>query len=798
MGKAPARGLRERGALGRVAPVLVLAPVTVPVPVRIPVSVLVSIPVSVLVAVLLPTVVPVPVPVSVPVLVPVPVQVRVLVPLPFSVPVPVSVPDPFPVPLPVPVLVSVPVPESVPVPIPVAVLMPVSVPVPLPFPVPLPVPESVPVPVPGQCRGAVPVPVAAERSQRRGGAGPRSWRPGGGPARAVLKAVTGSDPAVPMGLPSAARVLRAAVRRCDPPSRPRSAPAGAPRGSSPAAASTGPRPGPPPPPRGAERSPPPPAVDFGDAREAFRSKSSVELLRGLVVLGLCAVEPLVQHNRELLQLCQRVLGQTLFERLMKMTFYGQFVAGEDQEAIKPLLRRNQAFGVGAVLDYSVEEDLGDGRSRTSAAEKEMGGAEQREKQYRAHQGFGDHRGGVTGAHTYFYADEAKCDQHMETFLHCIDASSGSSEDGFSAIKLTALARPQFLVRFSEVLVKWRRFFHQMAAEQGQAGWAVLDTKLEVEKLQEALANLGIVSKAESQQWFTGKNVGTSGTVDLLDWNSLFDSRTKLSRPLLIPNRKTGQLEPLLSRFSKEEELQMKRMLQRMDVLAKRAMEKGVRLMVDAEQSYFQPAISRLTVETQRRFNRSQPIIYNTYQCYLKEAYNNVTGDVELSRREGWHFGTKLVRGAYMEQERERAAQMGYEDPINPNYEKTNEMYHRCLDYVLEEIKHSQKASVMVASHNEDTVKFTLRRMMELGIHPSDKKVCFGQLLGMCDQITFPLGQAGFPVYKYVPYGPVNEVLPYLSRRAQENRGFMQRANRERDLLWKEVKRRLLTGNLFSH
>ncbi|XP_071301911.1 proline dehydrogenase 1, mitochondrial isoform X5 [Agelaius tricolor] len=383
-------------------------------------------------------------------------------------------------------------------------------------------------------------------------------------------------------------------------------------------------------------------------------------------------------------------------------------------------------------------------SRTSAAEKEMGGAEKREKQYRVHQGFGDHHGGVTGAHTYFYADEAKCDQHMETFLRCIDASSGSSEEGFSAIKLTALARPQFLVRFSEVLVKWRRFFHQMAAEEGQAGRAVLDTKLQVEKLQEALANLGIASKAESQQWFTGENLSTSGTVDLLDWNSLFDSRTKLSRPLLIPNRKTGQLEPLLSRFSKDEELQMKRVLQRMDVLARRAMEKGVRLMVDAEQSYFQPAISRLTVETQRRFNRSQPLIYNTYQCYLREAYNNVTGDVELSRREGWHFGSKLVRGAYMEQERERAAQMGYEDPINPTYEKTNEMYHRCLDYVLEEIKQRRKASVMVATHNEDTVKFTLRRMMELGIHPSDKKVCFGQLLGMCDQITFPLVSSASP------------------------------------------------------
>ncbi|KFV89583.1 hypothetical protein N327_07817, partial [Fulmarus glacialis] len=368
------------------------------------------------------------------------------------------------------------------------------------------------------------------------------------------------------------------------------------------------------------------------------------------------------------------------------------------------------------------------------------GAEQREKQYRAHRGFGDRRGGVISARTYFYADEAKCDQHMETFLRCIDASSGSSENGFSAIKLTALGRPQFLLQFSEVLVKWRRFFHQMAAEQGQAGRAALEMKLEAEKLQEALANLGIATKAESQHWFTGENLGVSGTVDLLDWNSLIDSRTKLSKLLLVPNMQTGQLEPLLSRFTEEEDLQMKRMLQRMDILAKRATEKGVRLMVDAEQSYFQPAISRLTLEMQRRFNRDRAIIFNTYQCYLKEAYDNVTVDVELSRREGWHFGTKLVRGAYMEQERERAAQIGYEDPINPTYEKTNEMYHRCLDYILEEIKHSRKANVMVASHNEDTVKFTLRRMMELGIHPSEKKVYFGQLLGMCDQITFPLGE----------------------------------------------------------
>ncbi|XP_078198665.1 proline dehydrogenase 1, mitochondrial isoform X3 [Callithrix jacchus] len=500
--------------------------------------------------------------------------------------------------------------------------------------------------------------------------------------------------------------------------------------------------------------PPVPAVDFGNTQEAYRSRRTWELARSLLVLRLCAWPALLTRHEQLLYVARKLLGERLFNKLMKMTFYGHFVAGEDQESIQPLIRHNRAFGVGTILDYGVEEDLGpeeaehrEMESCTSAAERDSSGTNKQEKQYQAYWAFRDHRDGVISARTYFYANEAKCDSHMETLLRCIEASGAASDDGFLAIKLTLLGRPQFLLQFSDVLTKWRCFFHQMAAEQGQAGLAAMDTKLEVAVLQESVAKMGIASRAEIEDWFTAETLGVSGTVDLLDWSSLIDSRTKLCKHLVVPNTQTGQLEPLLSRFTEEEELQMTRMLQRMDVLA-------------------------------------------------KDAYDNVTLDVELARREGWCFGSKLVRGAYMAQERARAAEIGYQDPINPTYEATNAMYHRCLDHVLKELKHNAKAKVMVATHNEDSVRFTLRRMEELCLHPAGHQVYFGQLLGMCDQISFPLGQAGYPVYKYVPYGPVMDVLPYLSRRALENSSLMKGARRERQLLWLELLRRLRTGSFF--
>jgi len=152
-------------------------------------------------------------------------------------------------------------------------------------------------------------------------------------------------------------------------------------------------------------------------------------------------------------------------------------------------------------------------------------------------------------------------------------------------------------------------------------------------------------------------------------------------------------------------------------------------------------------------------------------------------------------------ERERARVLNYPDPINDNFDASTEMYHKCLLECmmrikeLKELEQPKKLGIMVASHNEDTVRFAIEKMKELDIRPEDKVICFGQLLGMCDQLSFPLGQAGYSVYKYVPYGPVNEVLPYLSRRARENSGILTKLQKEKMLLRRELFSRVKEGQL---
>jgi len=168
--------------------------------------------------------------------------------------------------------------------------------------------------------------------------------------------------------------------------------------------------------------------------------------------------------------------------------------------------------------------------------------------------------------------------------------------------------------------------------------------------------------------------------------------------------------------------------------------------------------------------------------------------VELSRREGFKLACKLVRGAYMEQERTRAYTHGYSDPIHASKEDTDDCYNAMLVTMLEEVR-DRGANVMCASHNENSIRHAINLMKDYEISRTDDNVFFGQLLGMCDAITYALGGAGYSAYKYVPYGPVSDVIPYLSRRAMENKSVMKGVLKERKMLRHELSRRVKSGNV---
>ena len=546
-------------------------------------------------------------------------------------------------------------------------------------------------------------------------------------------------------------------------------------------------------------------LKFDDPVASFKSKTTIELVRAYVVYQLCSIDYLVEHNMKLMKLSKKILGETLFTKMMKATFYGHFVAGEDEVQITPVLDRLRQFGVKPILDYSVEEDI----SQEEAERRELqssvseAGDEKREgplKKYHVAKPFADRRYKVSSARTYFYLNEASCERNMDVFIRCLESvASASMGVGITAIKLTALGRPQLLLQLSEVIMRARQYMCDVVGGEG----AVLNHHATPGDFEKKFEEAHIRNEAPVQKFLQKMQSDEEGVIHLFPWSGILDENYELSETFQVPDIKTGKMVRLMSQLTSKEEEMFRNMIRRLNNIVNVADKLNVRIMIDAEQTYFQPAISRLTQEMMRKYNTDKAVVFNTYQTYLKDAYAEVKTDLEQAERQNFYFGAKLVRGAYMEQERARAAAMGYPDPTNPTYEATTKCFHDTLMECLRRMKQykdqgddPRKIGIMVASHNEDSVRFAIEKMKEIGISPEDKVICFGQLLGMCDYITFPLGQSGYSAYKYIPYGPVKEVLPYLSRRAQENRGILLKIRKEKRLLLSEIVRRVLHGQIF--
>lgn len=226
-----------------------------------------------------------------------------------------------------------------------------------------------------------------------------------------------------------------------------------------------------------------------------------------------------------------------------------------------------------------------------------------------------------------------------------------------------------------------------------------------------------------------------------------------------------------------------------DICALAASE-NVRLFIDAEESWIQPAIDELAESAMHRWNASKAIIFNTVQLYRHDRLEYLKVIYSRCQENKVWMGVKLVRGAYMEKERERALEMGYPSPIQPDKESSDRDYNLAMEFCVENL---HRTVVCAGTHNEESSEMLMKFMQEKGIDKSDERIWFSQLLGMSDHISFNLAGAGYNVVKYVPYGPVKAVVPYLIRRAQENTSAKGQAGRELRLIRQELYRRKKIG-----
>lgn len=234
----------------------------------------------------------------------------------------------------------------------------------------------------------------------------------------------------------------------------------------------------------------------------------------------------------------------------------------------------------------------------------------------------------------------------------------------------------------------------------------------------------------------------------------------------------------------------KRVTNRVYMICKTAQESDQPIFIDAEESWIQPAIDDLANQNMASFNKVKVIVYNTYQLYRHDRLNYLKDTVIKAKENGFYVGAKLVRGAYMEKERKRAAEMNYQSPIQPNKEASDKDYDDAVKFCIENI---DRVSFCAGTHNEKSSMKLVELMQSKNIAANDKRIFFSQLLGMSDHISYNLSLNGYNVAKYVPYGPVKDVLPYLIRRAQENTSVKGQTGRELNLIIKEKKRRASAG-----
>lgn len=312
-------------------------------------------------------------------------------------------------------------------------------------------------------------------------------------------------------------------------------------------------------------------------------------------------------------------------------------------------------------------------------------------------------------------------------------------------------------------------------DYGVEGGADDDEKFEKEK-NKFIEVIEFASKEKNIPYISIKISGLTST-ELL---------SKLDHTIQVGLNPDARLtfEEQFATLDQNDKTEWQKLIERTESICHAASKHEIGVMVDAEESWFQDAIDHITYKMMKKYNSHKAVVYNTIQLYRSDRLQHLKDHIETARRENFYTGLKLVRGAYMEKERERATKMGYPSPIQPNKEATDRDYDEGVKVCMENL---DIVRLIVASHNE---KSTLTAAQTSKDQRGD--LHFSQLYGMSDHLTFNLADAGYSVSKYLPFGPLEEVIPYLMRRAQENSSLSGQTGRELELLEKEYSRRKRT------
>lgn len=239
-------------------------------------------------------------------------------------------------------------------------------------------------------------------------------------------------------------------------------------------------------------------------------------------------------------------------------------------------------------------------------------------------------------------------------------------------------------------------------------------------------------------------------------------------------------------LDEKEKAEWQRVEQRLLRICEAAVAANTGVLIDAEETWIQDPVDALTMQMMQRFNKEKAIVFNTMQLYRHDRLQFLKDSYEQAKQKSFILGAKLVRGAYMEKERNRAEEKGYPSPIQPDKAASDRDYNAAVLFCVEHLDH---IALIVASHNEFSNLYTTQLLDKKGIPHNHPHVHFSQLYGMSDHITFNLAKAGFSVSKYLPFGPIKDVIPYLMRRAQENSSMSGQTGRELTLIKKEIERR---------